>query len=447
MEENSKINIKLTTVIILGITLVAIIGILLFAVKNNGENDYNNNVSENYIISGDNTINDNQIEVPISNEEIKENFSMTFMQMNNNKENLIYSPLSIKYALKMLEEGASGNSRAQINNVTNGLKLTKYNNIDKVLSLANSVYIRNDYSKYVKDSFINALVDRYNAEVVYDSFESAKNVNTWIENKTLGIIKNMLKDEQVTDKYTRMLLINALAIDMAWANSFDANDTYGEVFYLENGTELQATTMHKETSSDNISYYKEKDITVLTMDLEKYNDTQLEFMAIMPNQNLNEYVKTVTIDEINNIANKLIPASEAKNGLSISIPKFSFDYDLELKNNLISLGITDVFDKEIADLSNISDILKNERLYVKDALHKANIDFSEEGVKAAAVTVFIMDLATALPGEQAKPEEIKINNPFLFLIRDKNTKEVWFVGTVYEPNSWENDRDEYQPNY
>ena len=82
-------------------------------------------------------------------------------------------------------------------------------------------------------------------------------------------------------------------------------------------------------------------------------------------------------------------------------------------------------------------------LYISDALHKANIEFSEEGVKAAAVTVFGMMGDTLIGVENEIPIEININNPFVFLIRDKNTKEIWLVGTVYEPNSWEDDKQDY----
>ena len=91
--------------------------------------------------------------------------------------------------------------------------------------------------------------------------------------------------------------------------------------------------------------------------------------------------------------------------------------------------------------------MANESLYVSDALHKANIDFTEKGVKAAAVTAFVMKANMALPVEEKHPVEININKPFMFLIRDKNTKEIWFTGTVYEPNKWEDDRAEYEKGY
>jgi len=41
--------------------------------------------------------------------------------------------------------------------------------------------------------------------------------------------------------------------------------------------------------------------------------------------------------------------------------------------------------------------------------------------------------------------DITINKPFMFLIRDKATKDIWFTGTVYEPNLWENDEESYRP--
>ena len=87
-----------------------------------------------------------------------------------------------------------------------------------------------------------------------------------------------------------------------------------------------------------------------------------------------------------NITNNLTLASKTKNGLNISIPRFSFDYNLNLGDDLNTLGITDAFNADSADFSNMS----SQKLWVGRALHKANIDFTEEGVKAAATTVIHM---------------------------------------------------------
>ena len=419
MQEKKELKIKFSTVIAIIISLIIIIAIIS-VILNRSTQDEN---KQNNILSSTES----------ENKQTGTDFTMQFLQLENNKQNMIYSPLSIKYALNMLNEGANGNTKTQIENLIGNLSLTKYNNIDGVLSLANSAYIRDTYSKDIKQEYIKTLNDKYNAEINYDSFSNANNINKWIENKTLGIIKNMIDDEAVQNPYTQMLLINALAIDMEWQEPFEDN-TYGEKFYLADGSQMNATMMHKETKSDNISYYKDQNTTVLTMDLKKYDDTQLEFIAIMPEENLSSYIEKFSTEDLNNIMEKTTLASKTNNGLEITIPRFSFEYNLKLKEDLKKLGIIDAFDINLADFSNMAD----EKLFVSDALHKANIDFTEKGIKAAAVTAMILQ-NTAIIEEPTSPEVIKIDKPFMYFLQDKNTKEIWFVGTVYEPDSWEED--------
>lgn len=442
MEKKKDIKIKFST----AVTLASLIGILILviivSIFDTNKNMINNVPIINEIM---NQTTENEISSTIEKivvENMEDSFSFEFLKMENDKTNMIYSPLSIKYALNMLAEGANGNTKAQIDNIIAKLNLIKYTNIDKVLSLANGIYIRDTYAKNIKENFKNTLIDRYNAEVKHDSFIDAKNVNSWIEKKTFGILKDIVKNEVVQSPNCVMLLINALAIDMEWANEFDTNDTYGNEFNLENGDKIIATTMHKETKSDKVSYYNENNITALTMDLKEYKDTQLEFMAIMPDKNLDEYIKTITVKQIDDIRKKLTKASDIKNGIAVSIPKFNFDYELKLKEDLQKLGITDAFKGGIADFSNMSE----KELYVEEAIHKGDIKFSEEGIRAAAVTVFAMDNFAAIIDEE-QPVAVNIDRPFMFLIRDKKTGEIWFAGTVYEPNLWENDKIEYQKNY
>ena len=423
MNSKGVLKIKFKTaikLILLLLTVIAIVSIIILNIKNKEKIKTKDEVSN--LVNSD--------------------FELEFLKMENNNQNMIYSPLSIKYALNMLNEGASGNTKKQIEKVIGNSNLAQYEDIKKVLSFANGVYIRDSYSGKVKKEYINILKNKYNAEIKYDSFNNANNINKWIENKTLGIIKNMLQDSMVQDKLTKMLLINALAIDMEWEDAFECSDTHGENFKLNTGENMIATTLNKETKSDSFSYYKEKEITALSIDLKKYDNTQLEFISIMPNGDLSNYIESFTNEELNNIINKMKPASKEKNGIEISIPKFSFDYDLKLKDDLIKLGVIDAFDEDLANFSNMTNSIE-EQLYVKDALHKANVDFSEKGIKAAAVTVLVMFDTTAI-SDMNKPKEIKIDKPFIYFIKDKNTDEIWFTGTVYEPNSWEEDKSDYQ---
>ena len=428
-------GVKLITIIgVILIFAVILLLIIVFAGLNDHEEVSKNNILTNTYTS----------DTPADIKGENTNFELSFLQLEDKQENMIYSPLSIKYALKMLQEGASDNTYTQIEEIVGNSNLPTYRNIENTLSLANGIFIRDTYYQYVKDNYKDILVNKYNAEIRQDEFQSAKNANKWIEEKTFGKIENMLNDDIVTNPDLQMLLINALAIDMEWKNQFDENDTNGRKFYLSDGTEMIATMMSRESSSDDISYYMGDDITAITIDLKEYEETQLEFMALMPNTNLEQYVDSLTMDNIEEITQKLNSASNTKAGVKINIPKFEFDYDLNLKDDLIKLGITDAFNGNLANFSNMADLERTQKnLYVSDALHKANIEFSEEGVKAAAVTVFGMMDVTSIGVEKEIPIEINIDNPFVFLIRDKNTNEIWFVGTVYEPNYWEEDKGDY----
>ena len=74
----------------------------------------------------------------------------------------------------------------------------------------------------------------------------------------------------------------------------------------------------------------------------------------------------------------------------------------------------------------------------QDKSHKTTIEFSNDGIKAAAATTeggigaagCGFDYIYKVPVENI---DITFNKPYLFLVRDKDTGEVWFTGTVYEP--------------
>ena len=109
----------------------------------------------------------------------------------------------------------------------------------------------------------------------------------------------------------------------------------------------------------------------------------------------------------------------------------------DFKEILISLGIKDAFDKDLADFTNI--MPRNEEirnLYVGEAIHKTHIDLNEKGTKAAAVTYFGMYKSSGIAKEKEKVS-IVFNKPFIYMIIDHKTDELLFFGTVYEPNKWQ----------
>ena len=362
-----------------------------------------------------------------------------FFALEPKGENIIYSPLSINYALSMLNTGASGTTKTEIEKVLGDVELPKYQNIADTLSVANGIFIKDSFSSDVLPSYINTVSEEYQAEVKYDSFENTDTLNSWIKNKTFSLID---KVDIKTTPSTKMFLANALAIQMDWVHRFDEGDTSGKTFFKNDGTEMIATTMNLVTHAEDVLYYTDDNITMISMPLVPTDDSALEFVAVMPSGNLNDYIDNINITDIESKLAESSPASSNDGGLIINIPKFKFDYQLGFVDDLKAMGINQAFNEEKADFSNMASL----SLYVSDAVHKATIDFSEEGIKAAAVTVFGMDTMGMKPA-QDEPLVINIDHPFLFLIRDKNNDTIWFIGAVYEPNLWADDVSSYKPEY
>ena len=119
-----------------------------------------------------------------------------------------------------------------------------------------------------------------------------------------------------------------------------------------------------------------------------------------------------------------------------NIPFFNYDYELDLMNDLQSLGIKDVFSKK----ANLSKMTKTNDTFILKTVHKANIEFSNEGIKAAAATAmggggaagcyFVYDYEVPV-----KVIDMTFDKPYMYIIRDKASGEVWFAGTVYEPST------------
>lgn len=377
--------------------------------------------------------------------------TLELLKMHNEQKNSCYSPLSIRYALEMLREGAGGETRAQIENLLGGIGTTRYENVKDHLSIANSLWIKDDFAGAVKESYQNALKEKFNAEVRRDSFQSPANMNRWIEDNSFGMLKNVLSEQDIAEVET--LLANVLAIDMNWQYEYSKEATRGELFGYDwdKGDEdyVEYTTMTRWGGED-IYYNLAADATVLAQDLKEYNGTQLQFVAIMP-ENLPEFVKNVNNTQVNKLLLGLRQAVRQNDTYNFSfaafIPKFGMQSGIkDLIADLKELGVTDAFDAAKADLSGITD---EKDFYIMKGKQDTKFDFSEEGIRAAAVTVFGggMGGGGRFPIPSSAHIVVSINKPFMYLVRDVKTGEIWFTGVVYEPNLWENDKAQYAPQW
>ncbi|MBQ9029783.1 hypothetical protein IJ114_03405 [Candidatus Saccharibacteria bacterium] len=461
-------------------------------------------------------------------------FDLEFLKIENEPLNKIYSPLSIKYTLAMLRDGAANETKAQIENLIGDYQPKLYLNNEN-RSLANGLFVRDSFQESILSSYTDDIKTKYAAEVIADPFVNANGINSWINEKTFGIIPKLVMDDVVQG--SDFILANALAIDMNWnnqiqcamnnedipcikysisynhekysdsINTLGADRITGKVNYETinfNGSEnnvitarigasinnydiikelgeeyirdtvkkayaewlAEADVKAKDGIEQNVDVYVEgymkelaenygkvgystdftlldnEEVKVFAKDLKEYDGDTLQYVGIMPKKaSLADYTKGLSAEEITKIINNLKPieASNFKQGVVTrikgNIPFYDFTYELQLKKDLQSLGVEDVFDREKADLSNLT----SEKSNILDAIHVANIDFSNNGIRAAAVTA-LAGLGGAGAGFRydwdVPIEEIDMtfDKPFLFLIRDKSSGEVWFTGTVYEPS-------------
>ena len=463
-----------------------------------------------------------------------ENFDLQFLKLENKNENIIYSPLSIKYALEMLKEGANGKTKEQITRIIGNYIPKNYPN-NANMSFANAMFIKDSYKNFIKDTYIDALSKKFNAEIVYDPFENPNKINNWVSEKSFKLINGLLQD--ISDKH--FILANALAIDMEWvkkiqpeeldwgvqyihedytkyvsslneiagggftslkfqnspnvaavefgavANKYDIVNVMGENTVREivgnayqkwldegapescydpeysdesekdpdretfvNGYIKEINENYNQiSSSTDFSFYVDDNTKIFSKDLKEYAGTTLQYIAIMPTKTeLAEFIKNTNATEINDLINKIKPIKleTFKEGVITEItgfiPMFKFDYKLNLIDDLKELGITNIF-TEKADLSNLT----TEKAFITEALHQATIEFSNSGIKAAAVSMMGgagggecgFDYIFKIPADRIEKIDLTFDKPFLFLILDKNTKEIWFTGSVYNPSEYE----------
>ena len=230
-----------------------------------------------------------------------------------------------------------------------------------------------------------------------------------------------------------------------WLTSDEyCGDDFDNSFDMEKYiAELKDNYEHISSSTD-FEFYTDEDTKVFAKDLKTYNDTTLQYIGIMPTtKTLSDYIKNTNAEKLNTLIGNLksIKLANFKDGVITRItgyvPMFKFDYKLDLAKDLNTLGITDVFDKEKANLSKLS----SADAYINDARHQANIEFSNEGIKAAAATSMggagsvgcWFDYRFDVPVEEI---DLTFDKPYMFIIRDKNSGEVWFMGSVYEPTKF-----------
>ncbi|MDA3847689.1 MAG: serpin family protein [Vallitaleaceae bacterium] len=339
--------------------------------------------------------------------------------------NHLISPVSLSFALAMLQNGAQGDTKDQITallgeeeNLNEAYKnimlyLTQDSGENQALAIANSYWMRDDMTP--KQAFIDTLKASYDAEVYISDFTSTDTVdsmNQWVEEQTNGMLKDTIDQ---LDPDTLSILMNTIYFKGTWVDEFEANATSDQIFYVTEDITETVSMMHQTNS---FNYYEDE--TCQTIVLPYIGGT--EMVVILPKDTLNNYMLSVT-DEV--LGTLVVGDGFEYNSVRLSLPKFTFDAKNDLNDILKSLGMIDAFSKEVAEFGLM--IEEAQPVWVSRIFQNTKIDLDEAGTEAAAVTVIEMKTESAM--EMEEPLVMTCDQPFLFVIKDSVTDLPIFMGT------------------
>ena len=356
-------------------------------------------------------------------------FAFNLFRFAEPNKSTILSPISITYALGMLNNGAAGETQAQINKVlgfgetgADGINafcrkmLTEAPNLDKLtkVMIANTIYMNKGYQ--LNSDFVAKAKDYYDAEPETRDFyddQTMDVINQWASDHTEKMIEKVL-DKDEFDPSAVSYLLNAIYFKGAWAEKFDKAKTKDEAFRKENNQEVQVPMMHQEHE---FNYTEDEDCQALCL---PYGNNAYRMTILLPKEGKTVYslaqkLSAKTWQRFQWIGSTAI--------VDVKLPRFESKTDVDLKPIMTALGMPNAFDGNLAEFPNFCNV----PTYIDLMKQVARIKLSEEGTEAAAVTVIGMDKSTGVP-QEPKRVNFHATSPFLYVISEQSTGAIFFIG-------------------
>ncbi|WPD20929.1 MAG: serpin family protein [Candidatus Electrothrix scaldis] len=370
-----------------------------------------------------------------------------YSALKQEKGNLFFSPYSLSSALAMTYGGARNKTAEEM---ADALHFTLspdklhpafaelsalYDKMQEAggvqLHTANSLWPHKEYP--LLPEYLELLKTYYGStSIPLDYAQAAEEarqiINTWVEEKTQGRIKDLIGPDDI-DSLTTLVLVNAIYFKGNWASQFDPAQTANAKFTLPDGSTTQVPLMRQRGRFGYIEFeYSESDHdeTKRGQILElPYVGNELSMLIILPGrpEDLPELESELKAENLEELTGWL-----SKEEVDVFLPKFKIDWGtFEFKPPLQDLGIREAFSAD-ADFSGMDG---TKSLSIDHILHKAFIEVNEEGTEAAAATVASMTRCISTP------KTFRADHPFLFLIRDKATGNILFLGRLLDPERGE----------
>ena len=342
-------------------------------------------------------------------------------------DNTLISPLSVLSALAMTANGAEGETLTQMEEVLGATPaqlnswLCSYMSRQKendTLHLANAIWF-NTHERFTPNGdFLQTNADYFGAGIYAARFNDAtrRDINDWVEENTDGMIRHIL--DEIPDGAV-MYLVNALAFEAQWAEPYTEHQVREGTFTTEAGKEQDAEFMY-----DTLCSYLETENA--TGFLRYYAGNDYAFVALLPNAGT---TVSQLVDSLDGDSLAALLAQPRNAAVETAIPKFEMEGALEMSTILKSMGMTDVFDPELADLSGLGTSQAG-NIFINRVLHRTFICVGEKGTRAGAATVVeANDQAMAVTVDSKR---VILDRPFVYMLIDCEYNLPFFMGTCMD---------------
>jgi serpin B len=350
--------------------------------------------------------------------------------------NLALSPYSIAVALAMTANGARGATGKQMLDVLHIDSLATYNagmaaltqelaglagpmklgdeTVEIDLSAANQLF--GDQAVQWRRAFLTVLAKQYGAgmrtvDFVRDTEGARGLINRWTSDQTHDRLPEIMPQGSV-DPSTRLVLVDALYFKAPWAAPFEKAATRQEAF---RGADGRSMTVPMMTSQEGPRYVEGHHFRGARL---SYAGGTLAMTVALPGPGDESAALRELLGGLR---------GSGADGLTLSMPRWTYRVATDLTAPLTSLGMTDAFSLD-ADFSGMTE---DEGLEISDVLHQTYVAVDEEGTEAAAATAVGMTDSLALQA----PAPLVLDRPFLYAIHDAAHGAPLFVGRVADPSS------------
>eukprot|EP00002_Diphylleia_rotans_P002336 TRINITY_DN11493_c0_g1_i1.p1 TRINITY_DN11493_c0_g1~~TRINITY_DN11493_c0_g1_i1.p1 ORF type:complete len:384 (-),score=92.14 TRINITY_DN11493_c0_g1_i1:236-1387(-) len=353
-----------------------------------------------------------------------------------NEGNASFSPFSVFLAMSLAANGASGETLKEIAMAFAGVatieELNKFvresqanlldSNIESgmILEIANAVVLH-DKCGGLQQEFRQSLESSFKGSHFPMSGDVAKQVNTWVSEKTRGKIDQLISNVPAS---LRVVILNAIYMKGEWRTPFKKTSTQDEEYFVQPGSApIKVPTMH---SYEKHVYYNSSKFHAIDMSYKCNQQTSfLVGTFILPKDG---FSLSEVEPEILATWSEWTTTSVPNQRVILSLPRFKIRGDFDATSAVKGLGIQTAFSTK-ADFSKLAQ--SAEALFISSVIHKAFVEVNESGTEAAAATAIMM-LGCAMPRPET-PVEMKFNKPFLFTVRDVASGLVLFIVRVENP--------------